>query len=118
MKFRKWRYALLAVPLAVVSTAAGIRPADAQDRQRVVPIDKVVLNNRLRASVTVYLLPDLATYELAGGSAEEFACAIVKGFALSADGTRYKAECGKRYAVTSQGGSPRIVEVVLNSDRP
>jgi hypothetical protein len=116
---KSWgRLMFFVVPVAGALTVGGLSVATAQDGQRVVPIDKVVLSNRLRTAVTMYLLPDLGTYDLAGGTAEEFAWAIVKGFALSADGAKFKAECGKRYAVRSQGGSSTIVEVVLNSDRP
>ena len=83
-----------------------------------VPIDKVVLGNRLNEPVTVFLLPDLGTYQLGGGTAEEFACAIVKGFAVSASGTKFKADCGKRYAVTQRADGLAIVEVVLTKERP
>ncbi len=92
--------------------------AHAQDGERVVPIDKVLLSNRLSDPVGVLLLPDVGTYQLGGGKAQEFACAIVKGFALSADGTKYQADCGKHYAVTKHGQALAIVELVLNKDRP
>ena len=89
----------------------------ADEGTRVVPIDKVVLGNRLKEAVKVILLPDVGSYELAGGDAEEFACGIVKGFALSADGTQYRAACGKRYAVTRGSHGLEIVELVLTDDR-
>lgn len=90
----------------------------AQEGERVVPIDKVVLGNRLNQPVNVFLLPDVGTYELRGGSVQEFACAIVKGFALSAEGTKFKAECGKRYTITQSSQGLEIVELMLNGDRP
>jgi hypothetical protein len=106
------------LPLAAAFLAAGASLSQAQEGERVVPIDKVVLGNRLNGAITVYLLPDLGTYQVGGGTAEEFACAIVKGFALSAGGTKVKAECGKRYAITPRTDGLAIVEVVLNADRP
>jgi hypothetical protein len=118
MSSRRWCYVLVLLFFASAWALGRLASANAQEGQRVVPIDKVVLGNRLRTVVTVYLLPDLGTYDLNGGTAEEFACAIVKGFALSANGTKFKAECGKRYAVTPRAAGPTIVEVVLNSDRP
>jgi hypothetical protein len=99
-------------------SVAATSPARSQEGQRVVPIDKVVLGNRLEGPVTVFLLPDLGTDQIAGGAAGEYACAIVKGFALSAGGTRFGVECGKRYAITSHPDGLTIVEVVLNKDRP
>ena len=92
--------------------------AQAQDGERVVPIDKVLLSNRLNDPVRVLLLPDVGTYELGGGKAQEFACAIVKGFALSADSTKYRADCGKHYTITKHGQALDIVELILNKDRP
>jgi hypothetical protein len=106
------------LPLAAAFLQAGVSLSQAQEGERVVPIDKVVLGNRLNGAVTVYLLPDLGTYQVAGGTAEEFACAIVKGFALSADGTKFNAECGKRYAVTQRADGLAIIEIVLNANRP
>ena len=38
--------------------------AQAQDGERVVPIDKVLLSNRLNDPVNVLLLPDVGTYQL------------------------------------------------------
>ena len=104
--------------LAAAFLAAGASLSHAQEGERVVPIDKVVLGNRLNGSVTVFLLPDLGTYKVAGGTVEEFACAIVKGFALSAGGTKFKADCGKHYAITQRTDGLVIIELVLNTDRP
>jgi hypothetical protein len=106
------------LPLALALLAADTSLVHAEEGERVVPIDKVVLGNRLDGPVTVFLLPDLGTYQIAGGAVDEFACAIVRGFALSAGGTKFSVECGKRYAITSHADGLAIVEVVLNKDRP
>ncbi len=116
MTFRRNpRHSILA---GAVLSVAALSFAHAQEGERVVPIDKVLLNNRLNEPVNVLLLPDIGTYQLGGGKAQEFACAIVKGFALSADGTKYRADCGKHYAVTKHGQTLDIVELILNKDRP
>jgi hypothetical protein len=115
-KLRRGAYQILSIALAF--WISGVSLCCAEEGERVVPIDKVVVGNRLNGAVTVFLIPDLGTYKLGAGAAEEFACAIVKGFALSANGTKFKADCGKRYAITQHAEGVTIVEVVLTTDRP
>jgi len=114
---RDLRHCIIIIAGAALSVVA-LSLANAQDGERVVPIDKVLLSNRLNDPVSVLLLPNVSTYELAGGEAQEFACAIVKGFALSANGTKYRTDCGKHYAVTKHGQALDVVELILNKDRP
>lgn len=85
---------------------------------RTITIDKVALANRTGKAVTVFLLPDVGTYTLAAGGVQEFACAFVKGFALSAGGRQHKAICGKAYAIRRGAHGLEIVESGPAGDRP
>ena len=117
-KQRRGAYQIPSIALAFWISGVCLCCAQEGEGERVVPIDEVVLGNRLNEAVTVFLLPALGTYKLGAGTAEEFACAIVKGFALSANGTKFKADCGKRYAITQHADGVTIVEVALTPDRP
>lgn len=97
---------LIALGLGCGEVAAQSRGAEA-----VVPADQVWIKSALGRPCVVTLYPDGASQTVPIGRPKEFACAAVKAIAFSKNGTQWRVECGRQYAVRSATTGRELVEL-------